>query len=154
MTMDPSIDNRIVNCGGNLLTITVPKTKEVITDGAHSNAQVIQTPMHVSRMGRYVTTSGDIPHAVSYSQANSPVLVGGIGVYPSSGHSGILQVFNKRQSNIYDRIRDTQKLDTSVDGNLRNDQDSGSIFRKVIGRELSYSFSTELYSRCRMDFSK
>ena len=50
-------------------------------------------------------------------------------------------------------IGDTQKFDTSVDGNLAEDGDSKKIFSMVIGRELSHSSSANIYSRCRMDFT-
>ena len=50
-------------------------------------------------------------------------------------------------------IRDTQKLDTSIDGNLAKDGDSTIIFSRVIGREPSHGSSTGIYSRCRMDFT-
>ena len=63
-------------------------------------------------------------------------MIGCIGAPATRGNSGILQVFNKRQYTVSDKIGDTQKLDTSVDIKLDNDRDSTSIFRNVIGREL------------------
>ena len=69
-------------------------------------------------------------------------------MYPASGNSRSLQVFNKQQSNISDKIGDTQRLDTYVDKKLPNDQDS-----EVIGPELSHGSSTDLYLLCRMDFA-
>ena len=77
--------------------------------------RVIETPRHVSQTGRDGTTPGDTPHAARSPWANSTVLIGGTGVYPTSGHSGILQVFNKQQYTVFDKIGVTQKLDTSVD---------------------------------------
>ena len=44
-------------------------------------------------------------------------------------------------------------MDTSVDIRLANDGDSTSIFRKVIGSELSHSSIGNHYSRCWMDFA-
>ena len=69
------------------------------------------------------------------------------------GNSGSLQVFNKLQSNISDKIGDTQKLDISSDRSFPGDQDSVSIFSSVIGRELSHGSSSDLYLRWRMDFA-
>ena len=46
-----------------------------------------------------------------------------------------------------------QKLDTSIDRNLPDDQDYASISRKVISLELSHGSSTDLYSRCPMEFA-
>ena len=74
-------------------------------------------------------------------------------MYPASGHSGIFQVLNIRQSTVSDEIRDTQKFDNSVDRKLSNDGDSTSIFSKVIGGELSHSSIAYLYLRCWMDFA-
>ena len=44
-------------------------------------------------------------------------------------------------------------MDFSVDRKLHDDQDSAVIFRKVIGREISHGYSTNLYLCCRMDFA-
>ena len=71
---------------------------------------------------------------------------------PTRGRSGSLQVINKRQSTVYEKIRNTQKFDASVDRNLANGGDYTSIFIKVIGHELSHSSRADLYSRCWMDF--
>ena len=49
------------------------------------------------------------------------------------------------------KIEDNQKLDTSVDRNLANDQNSNSIFIKVIGLEMYHSSSGNLYLRCWVD---
>ena len=89
-TMDPRIDNSIATCGGTSHTLVTPTTKELVTDTAFSSAQVIWTPMYVIRTGSYGTTPGDTPHAVRNPLDNSPVLVGGIGMTPASGHSGRL----------------------------------------------------------------
>ena len=70
---------------------------------------------------------------------------------PAYGISGSLQVFNKRQYTSPDKIRNTQKLDTSVERNLPGDQDSVSIFRKVISCELSHGSGSDIYVRCWMD---
>ena len=51
---------------------------------------------------------------------------------PTSGHSGSLQVFNKQQSTVSDKIGSAQKLDTSIDRNLADDGDSTSILGKVM----------------------
>ena len=80
-------------------------------------------------------------------------MIGFITVSPASGHSGIFQVFNKRQYTIYEKIRDTQKLDTSVDRKLPNDRYFMSIFRKIIGCELSHSSCANLYLQFQMNFA-
>ena len=45
------------------------------------------------------------------------------------------------------------KLDAVVDGKLRNDWDSASIFSKVMGDKLSDNSSDDLYLRCRMNLA-
>ena len=67
--------------------------------------------------------------------------------------SGSLRVGNKLQSTSPDKIRNTQKLYTSVDRNFTNDRDSASIFINLIVREISHGSSSDLYLRCRMEFS-
>ena len=108
-TMYSRMDDRIATCVGTPHTIATHTMKEVMTDVAHRIARVLLTPRHVSRMGRDGTTPRETPYALSPPQDNSPVLIGGIRVSPAIGHSGSLQVLNTRQSNIYDKIRDTQK---------------------------------------------
>ena len=153
ITIDPQTYDRISTCSGTPHTIVTHLMKEFITDAARSSARVLWTPKHVIHTGRVSTTPGNTPHAVRSPQTNSPVLIGGIGVYPASGLSGSLQVFNKRQSAISDKIWDTQKLDTSVDIKFPNDWYSTSIFRKLIGREISHGSSADIYLRCWMDFA-
>ena len=125
-----------------LHTIAATLTKEVITDTARRSARVLPNPRHVSRTGRGCTNPGNTSHDVRSPWANYPVLIGGIGVYPISGHSGSLQIFIKRKSTVSDKIGNNQKLDTSIDRKLSN-----------FGCELSHGSSAEPYSRCRMDFS-
>ena len=72
---------------------------------------------------------------------------------PSRGHSRSLQVFNKRKSSVSDKIGGTQKLDTFVDRKLADYGYSTSIFRKVIGSELSHSSRADLYLRCGVYFA-
>ena len=111
----------IATFGGTPHTLDAPMTKEVITDAARSSAWVNRTPRHEIRKDRDGTTPGDFDIAVRSTRHNSLVLIGGISVYPAGGNSGILQVLNKLKSTSPDKIRDTQKLDTSVDRNLPND---------------------------------
>ena len=94
MAMDPQIDNNIATFSQTPHTIVTHLTKEVITDAAHRSAQVLQTPRHVIRTGRGGTNPENTPHDLSPPWDNSPVLIEGIGVSPTSGHSDILQVFN------------------------------------------------------------
>ena len=89
MTIDPQIDNKIETCGAFPYKIATPPTTEVNTDA------VIQTPRRVIWTGRDGTTPGDCEISVIPPGDNSPVLIGGIGVPPTSGHSRSLQVFNK-----------------------------------------------------------
>ena len=151
--MDPRIDDMIDTCRGTPHKIATNLKKEFITDVTCSSVRVLQTPRNVSRTCRDRNTPGNTPYSVRSPQANSPFLIGVIGVSPTIGHSGILQVLNKRQSTVSDEIEDTQKLDTSVDIKLTNDGDSASIFIKVIGRELYHGSSADLYLRCWMDFA-
>ena len=94
-TMDPRIGDRIATCGGTPHTIATPTTKEVITNAACSSARVNRTPGYVSWAGRDGTTPGNCAIYFRPPRHKYPVLIGGIGVSPVSGHSGILQILNK-----------------------------------------------------------
>ena len=72
---------------------------------------------------------------------------------PASRQIGCLQVFNKRQSTVSDKIGDTQKFGTSADRNLADDGDSTFIFSKVIGSEMYHSSIADLYSLCPVGFA-
>ena len=50
-------------------------------------------------------------------------------------------------------VRDTQIINTSIDGNLTKNGDSTPIFSKVIRQELSEDSSAYIYSRCRVNFT-
>ena len=50
-------------------------------------------------------------------------------------------------------VGNTQKLDAVIDRKLPDDLDSASIFRKVIGHNLSDGSSGDLYLHCRMNFT-
>ena len=75
-----------------------------------------------------------------------------ISVPPTRGHSGSLEVINKRRSTSPSVSSNTQKFDASVDGKLVDDGYSTSILGKVNGRELSHSPSSDIYSCFQMDF--
>ena len=100
MTMYPWIDDRVVTCGASLRKLATPSTTEVITDTLRSSVWVLRSPRHVIQTIRDGTTPLNCDISVSSTWANSPVLIVGIGVPPIRGHSGSLQVFNKRQSNV------------------------------------------------------
>ena len=150
--IDPHIDNRVVTYGASPHKFATPQTEEVITDTACSSACVPRNPRHVSQTGRDCTTPGDCNIYVRFPWNKFPVLTGGIGVLPTRGHIGSLDVLNKRQSTSPSASRNNQKFDASVDRNLANDGYSKSIFSKLIGRELFHSPRFYIYSRCRMDF--
>ena len=69
------------------------------------------------------------------------------------GHSGRSDVLNRRQSTPPSVSRKNQKFDTSVDRNLADDGYYTSIFRKLLGQELSYSLCANIYLRCWLDFT-
>ena len=102
--MDPRIDDSIATCGGTPHTLVTPTTKDFITDVARISARVLRTPRHVIRTGRDGTNPGDCDIAVRSPRYISPVIIGGITVSPTSGHSGSLQVFNIRQSIISEKL--------------------------------------------------
>ena len=142
--IDLRIDDRFAICGPSLYKLATPQTTEVIMYTERSSAWVLQTPRRVSWTGRDSNTPGHCGISARPPRANFLVLSGCLGFSPASGHSGILYVFNKRQSTVPDQIRDTQTFDTSVDRNLADDGDYMSTFSKVIGCELSHSSSADL----------
>ena len=90
---------------------------------------------------------------VSSKRSPSPILIGSTTIYPACAFSGRLKVGNKRQSTSLDEVRNSQNVDTIVDGKLPNITDYASVFRSVIGRELSHGSIDDLYPEYRMNFS-
>ena len=142
-----------MNYETSALKLATPQTKEVITDASRSSVWILWTPRRESRTGRDRTTPVDCDNAVRSPRYNSPFLIGGTGVPPTRGHSGSLEVLNKLTCTSPSVSKNTQKFDACVDGNLENYGDSTSILSKVIGLELLHSTSTDIYLRCRMDFT-
>ena len=151
--MDPRIDNRITTMGGASNTILTHATKEVVADVTRGSVRVNRNPRHVSQTGRDNTIPCDTGLAVSYKPVPPSVLIGIPTIYPACETSGRSQVGKKRQSTSPDEVRNAQKLDTTVDRKFPNDQDYASIFRRVIGHELSQGSSDYLYLSCLMNFS-
>ena len=69
------------------------------------------------------------------------------------GNSGSQDILKKRQSTSPSVRRNDQNVDASVDGNLVDDRDSTSIFRKLMGRELYNSLSADIYLHYRVEFT-
>ena len=63
-----------------------------------------------------------------------PLLIGGTTISPTCGIMGIQEIVSIYGFTGSVEIRDTQKFDTSVDGNLANNGDSTPIFSKLTER--------------------
>ena len=132
-TIDPWVLDMVATCGGTLHELGTPMTKGVITDVACSSAQIICPPENLGRTGRAGTTPHDCDVAVRPPRRNWPVLIGGIVVPPTMGHSWSKYILNKRLSTSPSVSRNNQKLDTSADGSLADYRDSTTIFGKIMG---------------------
>ena len=149
--IDSHIPDRVETCEGTTHARTTPTTKQVITDAALSSAHVLRTPGHVNRMGRDDNT----PRERNVSgMEKGPVLIGGNTIFPTGGIMGIQEIVIMHGSTGSVEIRDTQKLDTSINRNLAKNGDSKPIFSKAIGRELSHDSSADIYLRCRVEFMR
>ena len=102
--IDPRIDDRIATSGASPHKLVTSQTTEVITDEALSSARILYTPRGVRRTDRDGTTPGDCKIAVRSLRAYSPVMIGGIGVPPTRGHSGSFEVLNKWQSTVSEKL--------------------------------------------------
>ena len=132
--IDPWIPDMVATCEGNTHKNTTPTTSTVITDVACSSVRVLWTPCeHIRRTDRDGTTPRD---GNFYRPIKRPVLIGGNTVSPT--RTGIQEIVSIHGSIGSGEIGDTQKFDTSIDGNLAQNGDSTTIFSKVIRRELSH----------------
>ena len=146
----PRILDRVATCVGTPQAPIISATKEVITYTACSSSRILRNTGHVNRMGRDDNTPRD--RNVS-GMEKGPVLIRGNTILPTGGIMGIQEIFIMHGSTGSVEIRDTQKLDTSINRNLAKNGDSKSIFCKAIGREMSHDSSADIYLRCRLDFT-
>ena len=147
------IDHRIVPNLASPQTLLTPDMKEVVADAAYICALVKRTPRKVGMTGVNGSTPGDVFNAVSVEHTPSPVIIGIVATSSSCSLSGSLQFAKKHQSMSLGLGCNTQKLDADVDGNIPNDMDSVSIFRKVIGYKLPGVSRRDLYLLCKMKFA-
>ena len=120
----------VATCGGNPHALTAPTTNVVIMDTAHIRARIIRTDG---------TTSINRDVVVISPWDKGLVMIGGTTMSPACVIMRSLDIINKHGFTGSVEIGDTQKIDTSIDGNLGEEGDSMSIFRKVIGQKLSHS---------------
>ena len=125
--MYPRIDNMIATCVGAPHTLTMPATKEVVSDATRGTVRINRTPRNVHRTGRDGSTPGDTSISIRSIWANSPFFIGNFTVSPTCVLNGSLQVRNKLQSTSPDKISSAQKLDTDVDIKLHDYRDYASI---------------------------
>ena len=64
---------------------------------------------------------------------------------------GSQEILSKHGST--EKIGNNQEFNTSINGNLTEDESSMPILRKVIRQELSHNSSTDIYLRCRVDLT-
>ena len=148
MPIYPQITDRVAICVGDPHALTTTTMKTVITDAEHSSAPVLQNPhRHVRRTGRNVTTPRD--REVS-GLGKGPVFIGGI-VPPT--RTGSPEIVNPHGSAGSVGVMDTQIFNTSIDRNLAKNGDSTPIFSKVIRKKLSHDSISDIYLRCRVDFT-
>ena len=133
--------------------LLTPATKEIFADTALGGAWTSRNPPLFIRTGVNGITPGDIGNAIGIVEPSSPNFIGIIGTSPSCGINVSQEVGDKRKSTSPSLVRQSQKLDAVVDGNLPDKLDLTSIFSKVIGDKIFESFSRDLYTCCRMNFT-
>ena len=84
---------------------------------------------------------------------NWPVLIGGTTVSSTCGIMGSQEIISKHGSTGSVETGDTQNFDTYIDESLDKNGNSTPIFSKAIGRELFHNSSSDIYLRCRVEFT-
>ena len=132
--------------------LSMPVTKEVVTDPECGGAWVNNSPGQISYIGVKGSNPGDTGLDVRSKPAPFPVMIGLPTISPECGLIRSLQVGRKLQITYPEKLSNAQTLNNVVDGQLPDDQYSASNFSKIIGSELSHGSSDDLYLRCRMNF--
>ena len=150
---NPGIDLKIAAIRLTPQTLLTPETKEIITDAASGGNWISRTLRQVSRTGIDRSTPGENGNDIGIIEPPSPVLIGIIGTAPPCDLNVRQEVGDKWQSTSPGLVRQSQELDTIVDGKLPDNINLMSIFRKVIIDKLSRGSSRYLYKRCRTNFA-
>ena len=130
--IDPQIPDGVATCGGNPHAHLTPTSKVVITDAAHSSAHVLRTPGEIFRRGRDSTTSHDYNNFISPPRLNSPVLIdGGTTIFQTRTGSQDIVIPKGPTGSV--EVKNTQRFNTSNNGNLDKNRDSTPIFNKKTG---------------------
>ena len=133
-TIDPWIPDGFTTCGGTPHAHPTPTTKVFITYMVRSSARVLRTPGHLSRTVREGTTPRNCKTYIISPRMNSPILIVGNTASPTCDIMGSQKIISIHGSTGSVEVRDTQKFNTSIDGNLAKDGDSTSIFSNLIGQ--------------------
>ena len=152
MTTDPQILEWVAICGRNLHALLTPTSNRVLTDAARIRVRVFRTPGDVSRMCRNSTTPCDVNVVIIYPRLNSPVLNDG-GTTASPTRPWIHEIVGSKGPTGSVEVRNSHIFNTSINENLAKNGDYTPIFSKVIRQELSNGSSTDIYLRCRVEFT-
>ena len=117
------------------LTLLRPETKEIFaeTDSSLVGAWTSRNPQQLSRNGVDGSNPGGIDNDIEIIETYPPVLIGIIETYPPCGLNLSQEAGDIRQSTSPGLVRQSQKLDATVDGNFSDNRYLTSIFSKVIG---------------------
>ena len=114
-------------------TLITPAVKKIFAEKMSGNAWTNRTPWQVSRTGVNGTTLGNIGNAYVIRKTSSPDLLAIIGATsPSCDLSMSKEIENIRQSTSPD-LRQSNKLDTSINWQFTNNLVVPPIFSEVLG---------------------
>ena len=135
-------------------TLMMPAAKKIFTNAASGNAWTNRALRQIIRTGVNRTTLGNISHDCGISETSSPALIGIIGttVRPC-GLNMILDIDDIRQL-ATPELRNSNKLDTSIDQKFTNNMVAPPIFTEVLVKILYNSSIWDLRTRCWMNLAE
>ena len=150
----PPIDQTIakddIGSGNTLHVRHTIISKDIVTDTAHNEAHVFRTLVDVSQNGTDGTTPQEDNIYIGSTKLSSPVWIGGS---TTSSPSRIAsQYIISPMGYIGPQwIRESQPLDTSINGIYSKYRDSAPIWSKVICYKFTDKSRSNVNLRCRMN---
>ena len=120
---------------------------------ASGDAWTSRTPRRVSRTGVNGIPPGRIENCIGVVETSSPDLIVIIGTATPCGLNLSQDVGDIQQSTFPGLVRQSQKLDTVVDGKFSDNHGETSIFSMVLCDKFPDSSSQDIYMRCRMNLT-
>ena len=136
LSTDPGIDQWIAVIKLIPQTLLMPETKKIVVNPTSGGRWTSMTAWRVSITGVNESTPGGIVNTIDNFETSSPVMIENIGTAPPCGFNWSQEFGYKRKSTSSGLVRQSQKLNASVDRKYSNNRNSTSILSKLFSQKI------------------